>query len=348
MEESDKVLPLVQVLDGLMAGAKDLDPMAAIPESHPVTQSASYALTADCSTSLPVQPGSTGPNIGDLRNSRGPNIATLAAPSMRIRVTGRPSSAICRATNADDCDQHGRVAQSAYSQQGSEGLMSLNADSGAQQVHVCRLQASTSSTTGASSSQHGMQRMDHTPVHGVSHAFAHGNALTGATLQGAGSPLPQRALSERAPVDHPVPQNGMESEAGGEAQTDEEEEVCRVIDRARLLSAGQQKGAKETMGKAEGEAEGKREGQGERQSAGKREGERLGVVGMALVDGEWCEAPASPRWWDNVAKTDVIGIKELQRLVLLADRGSSLCVPAVPNLCLICTSSVPNLCLICA
>ena len=38
--------------------------------------------------------------------------------------------------------------------------------------------------------------------------------------------------------------------------------------------------------------------------------------GPALIIGEeddWCEIPASPHWWENVAKTDVIGMKELQR-----------------------------------
>ena len=40
--------------------------------------------------------------------------------------------------------------------------------------------------------------------------------------------------------------------------------------------------------------------------------------GAAMVvreEDDWCEIPASPRWWENFAKTDVIGMKELQRYV---------------------------------
>ena len=46
------------------------------------------------------------------------------------------------------------------------------------------------------------------------------------------------------------------------------------------------------------------------------ESDRQGGAAMMISEeDDWCEVPASPRWWDNVAKTDVIGMKELQRCV---------------------------------
>ncbi|KAL0018722.1 hypothetical protein WJX79_001236 [Trebouxia sp. C0005] len=95
--------------------------------------------------------------------------------------------------------------------------------------------------------EHDTQQLSHTPLHGLSHAFGHENALTGAAAQGADSPLPQRAVSEQS-------------------------------SRAPTPSAVQHDSN-----------------------------------GAAL---EICHEKADSRWWDNVAKTDLIGIKELQSVRL--------------------------------
>ena len=47
------------------------------------------------------------------------------------------------------------------------------------------------------------------------------------------------------------------------------------------------------------------------QSAERQGLENTGRV--ACVDAEWCEIPVSSHWWDNIAKKDVIGMRELQR-----------------------------------
>ena len=66
----------------------------------------------------------------------------------------------------------------------------------------------------------------------------------------------------------------------------------------------------------QGEVSECRVGRGRARDQQSAESDRPDGAGVILNgDDDWCEVPASPRWWDNVAKTDVIGIKELQRYV---------------------------------
>lgn len=196
-----------------------------------------------------------------------------------------------------------------------------------------------------------MHQATHTPLHSYSQAFQHGYALTGGTWTGTGSPLPHRFFSEGPPLQprqHATADYTLD--CGGSTSVSHAQEassshapshVGRVfvladtaVDRgARLLpgtrqaqempgarSQGQPAAAPEPCFAMGGEIQQKLSGSGrgekeeEERSGCSAEHKGLqGTAKMACVDGEWCETPVSPRWWDNVAKTDVIGMRELQR-----------------------------------
>lgn len=301
----------------MLPGIKDLDPMTAIPESHPLTQSVDYAVTADCST-VPVHSGSKAASNSHPGSAA---LAGLSGPSMRIRVT-RTAPLVPSSSNAG---QGKNVVQSTSSQQNCQTVVGVTGDAAVQQQqngHLPSCQGSSSfeapSLMQHSAVEHGTQQLSHTPLHGLSHAFGHGDAQTGAAAQGAGSPMPQRAVSEQpqrapAPSAVQIDRNGAALEACHEkadSGCEGRASAKRDCDAQPSHSAGEDQAHLHNRGEGQGEGQG---------DGGYEEIEEVkgnvqeGFAGMALVDGEPCETPISPRWWDNVAKTDLIGIKELQR-----------------------------------
>ncbi len=320
----------------MLPGTKDLDPMTAIPESHPVTQSVDYAVTADCSTA-PVHSGSKAASNSHPVSAA---LAGLAGPSMRIRVTNRTFPLVPSSSNAG---QGHNVVQSTSSQQNCQTVVGVTGDAAVQQQqngHLPSCQGSSCfeapSLLQHSAVDHGTQQLSHTPLHGFSHAFGHGDALTGAAAQGAGSPMPQRAVSEqpqRAPAPSAVQhdRNGAaletcheKADSGCEASASAE----RDCDAQPSHSAGEDQEHLHNRGEGQGDGQ----GDGGFTETNEVEGRvQEGFAGMVLVDCELCETPISPRWWDNVAKTDLIGIKELQRSAMFVSETSNPC-PSVEAL----------------
>ena len=322
---------MVQVGDSMLPGTKDLDPMAAIPESHPVTQSVDYAVTADCGA-LPVHSSS---KAASNSNPASAALAGLAGPSMRIRVTNRSVPLVPSSSNAG---QDNKGVQSTSSQQNCQIVAGVTGDAAVQQQQSGHLPACHSSSCFETCSllqhsavEHDAQQPSHTPLHGFSHAFGHGNALTGTAAQGAGSPMPRKAVSEQ-PQRAPAP-SAVQDDRNGEALQIWHEQadpscgastsVERGCDTQPSHSAGEDQAHLHKRGGRQGEGQG--DG-GCKESDEMKGNVREGFAGMALVDGELCEIPISPRWWDNVAKTDLIGIKELQRSATFVSRD----VPPVP------------------
>ncbi|DBA82871.1 TPA: hypothetical protein ACH3X1_006664 [Trebouxia sp. C0004] len=292
-----------QVWDSVIPGTKDLDPMTAIPESHPVTQS-------DCSA-LPVQSSSkAASNVHPATAA----LAGLAGPSMRIRVTNRSVPLVPSSSNGSQRNNGlqfivvGVAGDAAVQHQQSGHLPSCHSSSCFEAPSLLQ----------HSAVEHGTEELSHTPLHGLSHAFGHGDALTGAAAQGPGSPMPHRAVSEQSPR-APAP-SAVQDDSNGAAQeichekTDSSCEARTSADRGcdaqPSHSAGEDQAHLHTRGEKQGEGQGDR---GYTETDAVKGRVREGFAGMALVDGELCETPISPRWWDNVAKTDLIGIKELQR-----------------------------------
>lgn len=302
----------------MLPGTKDLDPMTAIPESHPVTQSVDYAVTADCSAVL-VHSSSKGASSSHPASAA---LAGLAGPSMRIRVTTRSVPLVPSSSNAG---HRNNGVQSTPSQQNCQIVVGLAGIAAVQQQQTSHLPACHNSGCFEAPSllqhnavEHGTQQLSHTRLHGLSHAFGHGDALTGAAAQGAGSPMPQRAVSEQPPR-APAP-SAVQHDRNGAAL-----EICHEkADQSceASTSAEHDCDAHPSHGAGEDQAHlhkrGERQGEEQRDGGSKETGEvkgnvREGFAGMAMVDGASCETPISPRWWDNVAKTDLIGIRELQR-----------------------------------
>ncbi|KAA6417616.1 MAG: myosin light chain kinase [Trebouxia sp. A1-2] len=316
-----------QVWDSMLPGTKDLDPMTAIPESHPVTQSVDYAVTADC-TSVPVHSSSKAAS-----NSH-PASAALAGPSMRIRVTNRSISLV--RPSSSNAGQGNKAVQSTPSQQNCQIVVGMTGDAAVQQQQSGHLPSCHSSSCFEASSllqhnavEHDTQQLSHTPLHGLSHAFGHENALTGAAAQGADSPLPQRAVSEQSSR-APTP-SAVQHDSNGAAL-----EICHEKADSRCeVSTSVECGCDVQPNYSAVEGEAHLHNRGKRQEEGQRDGGygetdevkgnvQEGFAGMALVDGGLCDTPISPRWWDNVAKTDLIGIKELQRAFLRAQKAGHL------------------------
>lgn len=300
----------------MLPGTKDLDPMTAIPELHPVTQSVDYAVTADCSAA-PVHSSSKAASNSHPASTA---LAGLTGSSMRIRVTNRSVPLVPFSSNAG---QGSNGVQSTPSQQNCQTVVGMTGDAAVLQQQSGHLSSChSSSCSGASSMlqhsavEHGTQQLSHTPLHGLSHAFGHGDALTGAAAQGAGSPMPHRAVSEQPP--RASAPSAVQNDRNGAAL-----EVCHETADASCggsTSAGCDAQPSHSAGEDQAHLHNRGERQGEGQGAGdvterdEVEGKvQKEFAGMALVDGELCETPKSPRWWDNVAKTDLIGIKELQR-----------------------------------
>ncbi len=303
--------------------------MTAIPESHPVTQSVDYAVTADCSTA-PVHSSSKAASNSHAASAA---LAGLAGPAMRIRVTNRTVPLVPSSSKAG---QGNNGVQSTPSQQNCQIVVGVTGDAAVQQQQSGHLPSChTSSCLEApsllqhSAVEHGTQQLSHTPLHGLSHAFGH--ALTGAAAQGAGSPMPQRAVSEQPPrAPAPSAVQDDRNAAGLEACHEKADPSCeastsaeRGCDAQPSCSAGKDQAHLHNRGERQGEGQG---------DGGYKETDEVkgrvqeGLAGMALVDNELCETPISPRWWDNVAKTDLIGIKELQRSATFVSEMSHPCL----------------------
>lgn len=272
-------------------GAKDLDPRAAIPESCPVKRPTSYAVTAHCSD-IAMHLSSAAASTSSVGSA---SPASLAGPGMRLRLIKKPYS--CSCSSSAGC-QASDMAQSTFSQQISQRA---GYQSG------CRSTAGLLAQSGASEQQQ-MQQPSHTPLHGFSVAFRLEDALTQA-VQGAGSPMPHRAVSELAHQASAVHRNAGMPQAASDHQGGCEAHTGSLWGQGLAQPNGQGRRQPE-----EQEHNGlKAEMEGEQDKTEPAEG-------TVLVEGEWCEAAASPRWWDSVAKTDLIGIRELQRSATLEPR----------------------------
>lgn len=272
-------------------GAKDLDPMAAIPESYPVKRPTSYAVTAHCSSTAMHR--SSAAASASRVGSASP--AGLAGPGMRLRLINKPNS--CSCSSSAGC-QPSDMAQSTYSQQVSQRAGYQSA---------CRSTAGLLAESGASEQQQ-MQQPSHTPLHGFSVAFRHEDALTEA-VQGAGSPMPHRAVSELAHGASAVQRNAGLPQAASDHQGGCESRTGSLWGQGLAQPNGQGRRQPEEP-----------EHNGLKAETEREQGQTEPAEGTVLVEGEWCEAAASPRWWDNVAKTDLIGIRELQRSAISEPR----------------------------
>ena len=214
-DPSARCVALSQVWDNAVPGAKDMDPMAAIPESHPITkppmpshrfrggvtdrQSPTYSMSANCSYSS----GTAATTTSDMSHSITQPAADMAAPFMkRIRVTSKPKADISMVSQPTS----GRSGQQAVATGGPGAMAAENAasDSAAssnqQTVPPSRTSdgaLNPSAALGAADARDTgvqLQQMSHTPLHSFSQTFQHDLALTHGNRC---SPVPQRAISEQ-------------------------------------------------------------------------------------------------------------------------------------------------------
>ena len=212
---------LIQVRDSTVPGAKDLDPMAAIPESHPVTEppvsshryrsalsdrlSPTYSVTADCTHSPGTAAATTSAAASDMSHSFAQPAAAMAAPFMkRIRVTSKPKADISMVTQptwhtsvrsgeqavAADGPEAAATEQSAADVVAASNQQAL-LESGASAP------AAAAADNGCSARDTDVRQMSHTPLYSFSQTFQHDIALTHSSWRGSGSPMPQRAISEQ-------------------------------------------------------------------------------------------------------------------------------------------------------
>ena len=193
--------------------------MAAIPESHPVTeppiqshihrsgltdrQSPTYSVTADCSASPGTTASSTTAAASDSSHGSTQHAAAMAAPFMkRIRVSSKPkaeaSSMLSQPLAPRSGQQTGTApliadgSEAAATEPSTTGLVLPRSRQAQRTIHAAGTGSQCLGTTDSD-----VRQMSHTPVHSFSQTFQHDTALTNGNWTGSGSPMPQRAISEQ-------------------------------------------------------------------------------------------------------------------------------------------------------
>lgn len=196
--------------------------MAAIPESHPVTEplapshryrngqitdrsSPTYSVTADC-TQPPDTTTATAAAAAasDISHGMTQPAAAMDAPFMRrIRVTSKPGADVSMMSQPtwQTCVRSSQQAMAAGS---SDAAAAANRMASSNQKALHRNSTSHGAAAAAaaagcdsSASDADVQQMSHTPLNNFSQTFRHDTALTHGTCTASGSPLPQRAVSEQ-------------------------------------------------------------------------------------------------------------------------------------------------------